>query len=129
MLTINDRPIFGRGLTREQGKLLAQYLVKEYVQGGGQPQKVQVRDHLVEVPGRDGQPVRLTIRVKGFNFDLPGPGSPVPVLVNRRRTKAVFDVDDPSISLSAQSRHGAERRRAKAAADKAAFDRLRSGAD
>jgi hypothetical protein len=84
---------------------------------------------LVEVPGRDGQPVRLTIRVKGFGFDLPEPGHMVPVLVNRRRTKAAFDVDDPSISLSAQYHHDAKQRKAKAAADKAEFDALRSGKD
>jgi hypothetical protein len=53
----------------------------------------------------------------------------VPVLVNRRRTKAAFDVDDPSISLSAQYDRDAKQREAKAAADKAEFDSLRSGND
>ena len=130
MLTINDRPVFRRGLTKERGKLLSQYMVKEYFQSDAQqPGRVQVWDYLVEVPGRDGQPVRLTIRVKGFGFDLPEPGHMVPVLVNRRRTKAAFDVDDPSISLSAQYDHGAKQRKAKAAADKAEFDALRSGKD
>ena len=115
------------GLTKEQAKLVSQYMVKEYSQNDTQPRIVQVWDYLVEVPGRDGQPVRLTIRVKGFGFDLPEPGHMVPVLVNRRRTKAAFDVDDPSISLSAQYDRGAKQRKAKAAADKAEFDSLRSG--
>ena len=131
MLTINDRPVFRMGLTKEQGKLISQYMVKEYAQPSGELSTgiVQVWDYLVEVPGRDGQPVRLTIRVKGFGFDLPEPGNTVPVLVNRRRTKAAFDADDPSISLSAQYDHGAKQRKAKAAADKAEFDALRSGKD
>ena len=129
VLTINDRPVFRMGLTKEQAKLVSQYMVKEYSQNDTQPRMVQVWDYLVEVPGRDGQPVRLTIRVKGFGFDLPEPGHMVPVLVNRRRTKAAFDVDDPSISLSAQYDHGAKQRKAKAAADKAEFDALRSGKD
>ena len=127
VLTINDRPVFRMGLTKEQGKLISQYMVKEYAQNEMEQGRVQVWDYLVEVPGRDGQPVRLTIRVKGFGFDLPEPGHMVPVLVNRRRTKAAFDVDDPSISLSAQYDHGAKQRKAKAAADKAEFDSLRSG--
>lgn len=129
MLTINDRPVFRMGLTREQGRLLSKYMVKEYFQNGTQPRMVEVWDHLVEVPGRDGQPVRLTIRVKGNGFDLPEPGNVVPVLVNRRRTKAAFDVDDPSISRSARYDRGARERRAKAAADKAEFEALRSGKD
>ena len=129
MLTINDRPVFRMGLTKEQAKLLSQYMVKEYSQNDTQPRIVQVWDYLVEVPGRDGQPVRLTIRVKGFGFDLPEPGHMVPVLVNRRRTKAAFDADDPSISLSAQYHRGAKQRKEKAAADKAKFDALRSGKD
>jgi hypothetical protein len=131
MLTINDRPVFRMGLTKEQAKLISQYMVKEYAQNAGDtgPGIVQVWDYLVEVPGRDGQPVRLTIRVKGIGFDLPEPGHMVPVLVNRRRTKAAFDVDDPSISRSAQYDQGAKQRKAKAAADKAEFDSLRSGKD
>ena len=131
VLTINDRPVFRVGLTKEQGKLVSQYMVKEYSQNDAdaQPGIVQVWDYLVEVPGRDGRPVRLTIRVKGFGFELPEPGHMVPVLVNRRRTKAVFDVDDPSISLSAQYDQGARQRKAKSAADKAEFDSLRSGKD
>lgn len=129
MFTINDRPIFARGLTKEQAKLISRYMVKEYFQGGTQSRMVEVWDYLVEVAGGDGKPVRLTIRVKGFGFDLPEPGHMVPVLVNRRRTKAAFDVDDPSISRGAQYQRGAQERKAKAAADKAAFDRLRSGHD
>ena len=77
---------------------------------------------MVEVPGADGQPTRLVIRVKNPNLDLPDLGATVPVLVNRRRTKAVFDVDDPSISLDARRKLGEQRNKAKAAEKKAKFD-------
>lgn len=129
VLTINDRPVFRRGLTSEQGTLLSSYMVKEFFSGGTEPRMVQVWDHLVEVPGRDGEPVRLTIRVRGFGFDLPEAGRPVSVLVNRRRTKAAFDPDDPKISLGARHDRHASERKAKAAKDKARFEALRDGRD
>ena len=126
MLTINDRPVFRFGLQRAQAKLLSQYMVKEFFQAGNEPRMVEVWDYLVELPGSDGKPKRLTIRVKGFGFDLPEPGSMVPVVVNRRRTKAAFDVDDPSISLGAQYERDAQKRKEKAAADKAEFEAKRA---
>jgi len=113
-------------LQRAQAKLLSQYMVKEFFQAGNEPRMVEVWDYLVELPGSDGKPKRLTIRVKGFGFDLPEPGSMVPVVVNRRRTKAHFDVDDPSISLGAQYERDARKRKEKAAADKADFEAKRA---
>jgi hypothetical protein len=77
---------------------------------------------MVEVPGADGQPTRLVIRVKNPNLDLPDLGATVPVLVNRRRTKAAFDLDDSSISLAARRKLGEQRQKANAAAKKAKFD-------
>lgn len=59
----------------------------------------EVREYMIDVAGRDGgQPVRLTFkeqsaRVRGH----PEPGRVVPVAVNRRRTKAMFDYSDPRI--------------------------------
>jgi hypothetical protein len=49
----------------------------------------------------------------------------VPVVVNRRRTKAAFDVDDPSISLGARYERAARKRKEQAAADKAEFEAKR----
>ena len=126
MLTINDRPVFRFGLRKAQAKLVSQYMVKEFFAAGNEPRMVQVWDYLVELPGTDGQPKRLTIRVRGFGFNLPEPGSMVPVVVNRRRTKAAFDVDDPTISLSAQYKRDAQTRKEKAAADKAEFQAKRA---
>lgn len=74
-----------------------------------------VREFLVEFPGRDGSPVRLTIKEKAFKLALPDVGQPVPILVNPRRTKAAFDLDDPRINVEAV-------RRAEQAADKSRAD-------
>ena len=126
MLTINDRPLFRFGLKQAQAKLISQYMVREYTPSDGPQGIVQVWDYLVELPGADGQPTRLTIRTKGNGFRLPEPGNMVSVVVNRRRTKAHFDVDDPQISLGAQYNLGAQRRKEKAASDKAQFDAERS---
>jgi len=84
---------------------------------------------MVEVPGADGQPTRLVIRVKNPNLDLPDLGATVPVLVNRRRTKAAFDLDDPSISPDARRKLGEQRHKAKAAEKKAKFEAKRSERD
>ena len=128
MLTINDRPVFRVGLEKAQAELIAQYMVKEYVQSGESRQGiVQVWDYLVELPGADGKPTRLKIRTKGFGFHLPEPGNMVSVVVNRRRTKAHFDADDPKISYGAQYKRGAQERKEKSASDKAEFEAKRSG--
>ena len=62
------------------------------------------------------------IRVKNPNLDLPDLGGTVPVLVNRRQTKAAFDLDDPTISPDARRKLGEQRQKDKAAAKKAKFD-------
>ena len=77
---------------------------------------------MVELPGADGQPTRLVIRVKGAGVDLPELGAMVPVLVNRRRTKTAFDLDDPSISIKARRKLRDQHHKAKAAEKKAKFD-------
>ncbi len=122
VLTINDRPVFRFGLEQAQAELISQYMVREYTPSDGPQGIVQVWDYLVELPGADGQPTRLTIRTKGSGFTLPPPGNMVSVVVNRRRTKAHFDVDDPKISLGAQYKLGAQRRKDKSARDKAEFE-------
>jgi hypothetical protein len=126
VLTINDRPILRFGLEKAQATLISQYMVREYVQSGTSPRIVQVWDYLVELPGADGQPTRLTIRTRGSGFHLPEPGNMVSVVVNRRRTKAHFDVDDPRISYGAQYKLGAQQRKEKAAKAKAKFEQERS---
>ena len=112
------------GWDKAQAKFVAQNRVRKSIQGreDGPSYVLQVWDFMVEVPGADGQPTRIVIRVKNPNLELPDLGAMVPVLVNRRRTKAAFDLDDPSISLDARRKLGEERQKAKAAAKKAKFE-------
>jgi hypothetical protein len=119
-----DRRVLRIGWEKAQAKFVAQNRVRKSIQGleDGPSYVLQVWDYMVEVPGADGQPTRLVIRVKNPNLDLPDLGATVPVLVNRRRTKAAFDLDDPSISPGARRKLGEQRQKAKAAAKKAKFE-------
>lgn len=80
----------------------------------------QVWDYMVEIPGADGGPKRLVIREKSFKLELPDIGGTVPVLVNRRRTEAMFDLSDPRIDAAAIIDRRAARRKAR---DEARFER------
>jgi hypothetical protein len=76
----------------------------------------QVWDYMVELPDPRK---RLVIREKTFKVDVPENGEPVPVLVNRRRTRAVFDLDDPRIDAVGRLKAKQERRRER---DEQRFD-------
>ncbi len=68
----------------------------------------QVWDYMVELP----EPrTRLVIREKTFKVDLPENGNPVPILVNRKGTKAVFDLSDPRIDAVGRLERKQKRRR------------------
>ena len=116
------------GWQKEQARFIAQNRVRKSIANreDGPSYVLQVWDYMVEVPGRDGQPTRLVIRVRNPSLDLPGFGETVPVLVNRRRTKAAFDMDDPSISPDARRKLGERQRKAKEAAKQAKFDAKRN---
>jgi hypothetical protein len=60
-------------------------------------------EYMVELPGRDGTPVRLTFKEYTVVVDPPPVGSKVSVRVNRRRTKAMFDLRDPRVSRKLQT--------------------------
>ena len=79
----------------------------------------QVWDYMVEIPGGDGGHKRLVIREKSFKLELPEPGGTVPVLVNRQRTKAMFDLSDPRIDAAGIIDRRAARRKAR---DEARFE-------
>jgi hypothetical protein len=83
--------------------------------------RFQVWDHLVELD--DG--TRLVIRERSFEVELPPLGRPVPVLVNRRRTKAAFDLDDPAISTGARMKLADARREERRKEKRARFDERR----
>jgi hypothetical protein len=59
----------------------------------------EIREYMVDVPGRDGgEPVRLTFKERTYRvLGEPKPGRIVPVLVNAKRTKAMFNLADPRI--------------------------------
>jgi hypothetical protein len=65
--------------------------------GAGGP--FQIWEYMVDVPGRNGgAPVRLTFNEKLFKVrGTPELGDVVPVVVNAKRTKAMFDLSDPRI--------------------------------
>ena len=119
------------GWEKAQATFVAQNRVSKSIQsrGDGESYVLLVWDYMVEVDGTDGEPTRLVIRVKNPNLDLPELGGAVPVLVNRRRTKAAFDLDDPSISPAARRKLGEQRSKAKAAEKRAKFDAKRAERD
>jgi hypothetical protein len=94
--------------------------------GGRTP--FQVWEYMVELPGRDGTPVRLTIEEKSFELGHPGPqiGDTVPILVNRKRTSAIFNLKDPRLDW--QSKTKAEDK-ARKAEDEERFERKLKGLD
>jgi hypothetical protein len=79
----------------------------------------QVWEYLVEIAGTDGTAVRLTIKEETFKLKLPGVGGRVPVLVNKKRTKAVFNLKDPRIDAVGALK---AKEAATKAADKERFD-------
>jgi len=84
---------------------------------GGDP-PLQRWEYMVEVPGLDGQPVRLTFTEYLVKVDPPAVGERVGVRVNRKRTKAMFDLQDPRVSRSLKTAAQMDARRA---ADEARF--------
>ena len=86
----------------------------------------QVWEYMVELPGADGMPVRLTIEEKTFKLKDPQIGDTVPVLVNKKRTKAAFNLKDPRIDAAAALQAKEEARKAR---DEARFEAKRKGLD
>src|SRR5918997_4685696 len=94
--------------------------------GGRTP--FQVWEYMVELPGPDGNPVRLTIEEKSFELGHPGPqiGDTVPILVNRKRTSAIFNLKDPRLDWQSKTK---ARDKAQKAEDEARFERKLKGLD
>jgi len=116
--------IFRIGWEKIDGTLIDQRFVRRdsyNVERGG---SYQVWEYLVEVPGTDGSPVRLSFEEKTFKVDVPPVGRPVPVLVNKKRTKAMFDLDDPRIDAIGRMKAQEQKRKER---DAARFERKRNG--
>lgn len=110
--------MFHRGWERSEAKLVDKRFVKKANHSNtlGAP---EIWEYMVELEGRDGKPVRLTIREKSFKVVDHQLGVTVPVLVNPPRTEAVFDLKDPRIDAIAARK---AKQAAQEAADKSRFD-------
>ena len=81
----------------------------------------QVWDYIVELPPENGRDhVRLVIRDRTYRLDLPDVGGQVPVLVNKKRTKAAFDLKGASINAVDNLKR---KQKAREARDKERFER------
>ena len=89
--------MFRWGWDRLDAKLIDQKFVRRTTANVHRGIHYQVWDYMVELPGTDGRPTRLVIRERTYKLDLPEAGGAVPVIVNKKRTKAAFDLKDPRI--------------------------------
>jgi hypothetical protein len=99
--------------TRLDAKLIDQKFVRRDAWNAKRPVYYQVWDYMVELPGLDGNRKRLAIREKTYKLNLPEIGRMVPVLVNKRRTKAKFDLKDPRIDAVAKLKATERERKAR----------------
>jgi hypothetical protein len=90
-------PVFRWGWDRLDAKLIDQKFVRRDSANAKRGIYYQVWDYMVELPPSEGGTRRLVIREKTYKLDLPEVGGVVPVLVNKKRTKAAFDLKDPRI--------------------------------
>ena len=107
--------MFKLGWEQVQGKLIDERLVeRKKMSSKHHKGHYAVMDYMVEVAGPGG-PVRLVIRVNDFDIRAPKVGSTVPLLVNKDRTKAEFDLANPDIGADAarKRRDAAKKEREK----------------
>lgn len=116
--------IFRIGWEKVDATLLDHRFVRRDSYNAHRGTTYQVWEYLVGVPGPDGDEVRLAFEEKTFKVDLPPVGKPVPVLVNKKRTKAMFDLSDPRIDAVGRLKRKEE---ARAERDKARFEKKRRG--
>jgi hypothetical protein len=88
-----------RGWDRVDATLVDSRFVKRKVWGGESPGSFEIWEYMVDVPGRSGGAVvRLTFTEKQFKVrGAPERGNVVPVIVNAKRTKLMFNLSDPRI--------------------------------
>jgi len=119
--------VFRIGWKKLDAKLIDRRFLRDGSYNVHQPgSKYQVWEYMVELPGVDGRPVRLTFEEKTFKLRDPQVGDTVPVLVNRKRTKAAFDLKDPRIDAVAELKARAKARKER---DEARFEAKRRELD
>jgi hypothetical protein len=116
--------IFRIGWQKVDAKLIGHRFVRRDSYNVHDTGAFQVWEYLVELPGVDGEPVRLAFEEKTFKVDLPPVGKMVPVLVNKKRTKAMFDLDDERIDAVGRLTRKEKARRAR---DDERFEKRRKG--
>jgi hypothetical protein len=118
--------VFRFGWEHIDAKLIDQRFLRRGDYNVQTPGSYQVWEYLVEFIDTDGKTVRLPIEEKTFKLRLPDIGGTVPIRVNKRRTKAAFDLKDPRIDAT-----GARKRAEKAREerDKARFEARLKGID
>ncbi len=94
--------------------------------GGDSPGSFEIWEYMVDVPGRSGgAAVRLTFTEKKFKVrGAPERGNVVPVIVNAKRTKLMFDLSDPRIDQEGWVDEQVTRRKQR---DDERFEALRAG--
>jgi hypothetical protein len=115
-----------RGWDRVDATFVDSRFVKRKVWGGDNPGSFEVWEYMVDVPSRSGgAAVRLTFTEKKFKVrGEPKRASAVPVIVNAKRTKVMFDLSDPRIDQEGWFDEQATQRKQR---DDARFEALRAG--
>ena len=99
---------------------------KSYDNDNGPGGPFQIWEYMVDAPGRNGgAPVRLTFNEKKFKVrGEPAHGDVVPVIINAKRTKAMFDLSDPRIDGRGWTEEEGKRRKQR---DDERFEARRAG--
>lgn len=118
--------VFHFGWDRVDAKLIDQRFLRRGDYNVTVPGSYQVWEYLVEFTDTGGGMVRLPIQEKTFKLRLPDLGGTVPIRVNRRRTKAAFDLKDPRIDAIAALKRAEKAREDR---DEARFEARLRGID
>jgi hypothetical protein len=115
-----------RGWERVDATFVDSRFVKRKVWGGESPGSFEIWEYLVDVPSRSGgAAVRLAFTEKKFKVrGEPERGSVVPVIVNAKRTKVMFDLSDPRIDQEGWVDEQVKQRKQR---DDERFEALRAG--
>ena len=109
--------MFRFGWDRIDATLIDQRFLERGDYNVNTPGSYQVWEYLVEFTDAGGTH-RLPIKEKTFKLKLPELGGTVPIRVNGKRTKAVFDLGDPRIDAIAALK---KKEAARKARDEARF--------
>ena len=97
--------MFRWGWEQVEARVIDEKLVeRKQTSGKKHRAKYAIFDYMVEVALPEGGSKRLVVREKDVNLRTPVVGKTVPVLVNKERTKAEFDLDDHRIGFAAHQK-------------------------